>query len=150
MTVPANTTETFVPIASVVLFFVSLLIVWMYFVNRKKAPGAEWGTKMLKSFGKEENGWILLLLLQAVYLGLDVTEAATGNASFGIIAAIFMLSLGSVAGVMTLIDWSTSKHLSGHGVVESLFYMAFGAALLVLRKKHQTHPPPKPHPDQKV
>ena len=146
MPTPLHTTETLVPIATVVFLFVSLLVAWMYFVFRSKSPNASLSSSFLQSFGKEGHGWILLLLLQGVYLGLDVAEAATGNVSFGMIAAIFMISLGSVAGLLTLIDWSASKHLSGHGVLESVFYIAFGIALYVLRKKHKDHPPPAPSP----
>lgn len=72
-------------------------------------------------------------MLQAIYLCLDIVESVTEKVLYGIIAASFMMGLGFFILVVTGLEYYHTKELEMHGIIEGMFYLLFGAALLGVR-----------------
>ena len=89
-------------------------------------------SKLLLKFG-----WLWLLMLQGVYLSLDIAESVTENVLYGIIASAFMIGLGVFILTLTLLEKLHSGELEVHGIIEGVFYLFFGIALLVIRMKNK-------------
>lgn len=87
-----------------------------------------------KSLLKPQTSWIILLLLQALYLSMDITETVTNRKLFGYLAAGFMFALGFV--ILFLIGLRKYIHdetpVIPH-IIEGFFYLTIGIILLVVR-----------------
>jgi hypothetical protein len=86
-----------------------------------------------------KHGWIWLLVLQGVYLSLDVVEGATEKDIFGITASCFMIGLGIFILIVTALEKYHGGELEKHGLIEGLFYLLFGITLLVLRIRNHAN-----------
>jgi hypothetical protein len=96
-----------------------------------------------------KSSWIILLLIQAVYLSMDVAEATTHKELFGEIAAYFLMGLGVLIIISTLINYL--KHNHGHvihSVLEGVFYMGFGGVLIYLRIRNKHKEEQNEHDEQ--
>ena len=82
-----------------------------------------------------EKGWIIILILQGIYLSLDSTEAATGKITYGIVASIFMGILGLIIFLYSIVEISKNKHENYRGLIESIFYMTFSVIILYFKLK---------------
>ena len=82
-------------------------------------------------------GFLILLFSQALYLGLDVLEAHTENANFGIAAAFFMLILGILLAVSAVVGKLKEGHFHVHEILESVLYIGFAIALIFQRLRNK-------------
>lgn len=79
---------------------------------------------------RPEVSWIIILLLQAIYLSMDIAETVTKRELFGLLAAGFMISLGFL---ILFLTWYENEKRNLPQIIEGLFYLVIGAVLLTIR-----------------
>lgn len=89
--------------------------------------------------GNHKYGWLALLLAQAIYLTLDLTEAITEKSNFGLYAAGFMCALGFMLTMTYIVQRVNGKSPHVHSLFEGMFYLGFGVAMLVFRFKNRSY-----------
>tara|TARA_Y100000389_G_C17464258_1_gene524211 strand:+ start:2249 stop:2632 length:384 start_codon:yes stop_codon:yes gene_type:complete len=82
------------------------------------------------------HGWIWLLVIQAIYLSLDIINIITLKNVFGLLSAYFMLGLGIFLICITAIEKLNNNHFEKQGFFQGLFYLIFGVLFLVFRYKN--------------
>lgn len=81
-------------------------------------------------------GWIILLVLQGIYLTLDALELSGAHKiSYGVLSAIFMFFLGLIIIVLSL---AKIKERPVHGFVEGGFYLFFASIIFYYKYRHFT------------
>lgn len=88
----------------------------------------------IESISITKYGWIILLVLQGIYLTLDVVElSGVHRISYGLLSAIFMFFLGVTILIFSLIN---IKEKSLHGFIEGGFYLIFAAIIFYYKYQH--------------
>ena len=108
--------------------FISMVFAFIFYNMENK-------TEKSKFFLK--NGWIILLIIQAVYLSLDIVESVKEEVLYGIIASSFMIGLGFFILTITMLEKFHHGELELHGIIEGMFYLLFGIILLIIRLRNQ-------------
>lgn len=92
-------------------------------------------TDILNSFFITKNGWLLLLILQGVYLTLDVIEVRTENIKYGMAASIFMAILGVIVLLYGVFQVFRKNGKEYRGIFEGIFYISFALILYYYKNK---------------
>ena len=87
----------------------------------------------IENLSFRKNGWIILLIIQGIYLILDVFELSGDKISYGVLSALFMFSLGIIIIVISLIN---IKNKPIHGFIEGSFYLVFSVIIFYYKYKH--------------
>ena len=103
------------------IFLSIALAIIFYYLEKKQ------GNKLIIT-----NGWIWLLVIQGIYLSLDVINIITSKDLFGLLSASFMIGLGIFLVFISIIN----NYFEKHGFFQGLFYLIFGVLFLVYRYKN--------------
>ena len=120
-------TQGILAIIAGLVIFLAPIIAWILITNN---------INIFKLILDQKIGWILVLSLQAIYLGLDLTEATTDVQLFGVLAGVFMALLGGIIIFIIILEsvYHKKKIAPSH-LIEGCFYLIIGIALAVLRSR---------------
>ena len=88
----------------------------------------------IQFISEEEGGWIILLVIQGIYLSLDVFEAASEKIAYGIMASGFMSMLGIMIILYAVFDFKNKKSVV-RPVLEGSFYIFFAVVLYYYKER---------------
>lgn len=84
---------------------------------------------ILQNFLSSKYGWLLLLILQGIYLTLDVIEIKTEKIQYGMAASLFMAILGVIILLYSVFKVFREHEKEYHGILEGVFYISFAIVL---------------------
>lgn len=84
---------------------------------------------ILQNFLSLKYGWLLLLILQGIYLTLDVIEIKTEKIQYGMAASLFMAILGVIILLYSVFKVFREHEKEYHGILEGVFYISFAIVL---------------------
>ena len=100
--------------------FISMVIAWIILMSPR-----------LQSLFQTRNIWIVLSIVQILYLMFEIVELSTGNDVFGIVSAAMVITLGLIIVALSLYEKEYQ------GLIEGLVYLVAGVIVLVLKVRER-------------